>query len=289
MKLEISHITRYTYLDPVQGSVNEIRLTPRSNYRQSCYHHQIVTEPPSNMFTYEDFFHNRVHSFTVDKPHRELLIKMISTVVTHANDNTQQTTMSPEEERQIMQQDTFQNKFIEYLLPTSYTEFTPEIKAYSNRIPDTGISISDLIESIYTTINLDFVYDPYATSVQTTVGEMLKIKRGVCQDYTHFMIAICREKGIPARYVSGYHFVGDLQGGNADFTQASHAWVECYIPGTSCWFGYDPTNNCPLDWRYIKLGHGRDYNDIVPVKGVYRGSSFQNLEVTVDVRLVEGA
>ncbi len=100
------------------------------------------------------------------------------------------------------------------------------------------------------------------------------------------MITICRDKGIPARYVSGYHFVGDLQGGSTEFTQASHAWVECLIPGAG-WFGYDPTNNCEVNWRYIKLGHGRDYNDIVPVKGVYRGSGTQDLEVIVDVKLVE--
>jgi transglutaminase-like putative cysteine protease len=288
MKLEISHITKYTYPESVQDSVNEIRLTPRTNYRQACYYHSISTEPSSSLFTYEDFFNNRVHSFTLNKPHKELTIKMVSTIVTHNNDNTQQTIMSPAQEQEILKSETFINQYAEYLLPTAYTELTPGIKAYSDSIPHEGISICELITNIYTTIHRDFVYDPEATSVQTTVGEMLQIKRGVCQDYSHFMIAICRDKGIPTRYVSGYHFVGDLQGGNAAFTQASHAWVECFIPGTA-WFGYDPTNNCQLDWRYVKLAHGRDYNDIVPVKGVYRGNGKQDLEVIVDVRLIEGA
>ncbi|MFD0692638.1 transglutaminase N-terminal domain-containing protein [Paenibacillus sp. GCM10027628] len=286
MKLEITHITRYAYAESVQDSVNEIRLTPSTNNRQSCYHHTIVTEPVSSLFTYEDFFHNRVHAFTVNKTHRELTIKMVSTVVTHDNDNIPSSESPPYAEKSVRLSDAFQNQYAEYLLPTGYTELTPELKAYSDAIPDDDLSLYELLSHICKTIHRDFTYDPMATSVQTTVGEMLQIKRGVCQDYSHFMIAVCRDKGIPARYVSGYHFVGDLQGGSADFTQASHAWVECLIPGTG-WFGYDPTNNCEVNWRYVKLGHGRDYNDIVPVKGVYRGTGQQELEVIVDVRLID--
>lgn len=285
-KLEVTHITRYSYSDLAQDSVNEIRLTPLTDNRQSCYHHAITTEPVSAFFTYADYFHNRVHAFTVNKMHRELTIKMVSTVVTHENDNPQITTASPYEDKTLRFGDDFQNEYAEYLLPTSYTGLTPELKVYADAISDDGINLYQLLENIYTTIHRDFTYDPSATSVVTTVGEMLKLRRGVCQDYSHFMIAICRDKGIPARYVSGYHFVGDLQGGSTDFTQASHAWVECLIPGAG-WFGYDPTNNCEVNWRYIKLGHGRDYNDIVPVKGVYRGNGTQDLEVIVDVKLVE--
>lgn len=285
-KLEITHITRYSYTDSAQDSVNEIRLTPLTDSRQSCYYHEITTEPVSALFTYSDYFHNRVHAFTVNKLHRELSIKMVSTVVTHDKDNHPVSVSSPYEDKAARYGDDFQNEYAEYLLPTSYTGLTTELKAYSDAILDEGVPLFDLLINIYTTINRDFTYDVSATSVQTTVGEMLKLRRGVCQDYAHFMITICREKGIPARYVSGYHFVGDLQGGSADFTQASHAWVECLVPGAG-WFGYDPTNNCEVNWRYIKLGHGRDYNDIVPVKGVYRGSGTQDLEVIVDVKLVE--
>jgi transglutaminase-like putative cysteine protease len=117
------------------------------------------------------------------------------------------------------------------------------------------------------------------------VKNALKLKRGVCQDYAHLMIAVCRSVGLPSRYVSGYHFVGDLQGSNANFEQASHAWVETHIPGTG-WLGFDPTNNVEVNWRYIKLGHGRDYKDIVPVKGVYRGGA-GTLSVKVDVRKLD--
>ena len=101
------------------------------------------------------------------------------------------------------------------------------------------------------------------------------------------MLACCRVLGIPARYISGYHFVSDLQTATAAFQQASHAWVEAFIPGVG-WLGFDPTNNETMNWRYIKLGHGRDYCDIVPVKGSYKTlPGNRNMEVTVDVRKVE--
>lgn len=285
-KLEITHITRYTYSDSAQDSVNEVRLTPLTDKRQSCYHHTITTEPVSALFTYSDYFHNQVHAFTVNKIHQELTIKMVSTVVTRNNAYPQRPSIPSFDQKAERFSDTFQNEYAEYLLPTGYTALTPEVKAYADAIPDDGISLHHLIAAIGATIYFDFTYDPSATSVQTTALETLKLRRGVCQDYSHLMIAICRDKGIPARYVSGYHFVGDLQGGNADFTQASHAWVECLIPGAG-WLGFDPTNNNEINWRYVKLAHGRDYNDIVPVKGIYRGSGTQDLDVFVDVKLLE--
>jgi transglutaminase-like putative cysteine protease len=142
------------------------------------------------------------------------------------------------------------------------------------------------LKKISECIHMNFIYDPSATDVHTTVEETVKLKRGVCQDFAHLMIAVCRSKDIPARYVSGYHFIGDLQGGHADYEQASHAWVEAYVPGKG-WVGYDPTNNMMVNWRYVKIGHGRDYRDIVPVKGVYTGTAAQTLTVDVDVRIFE--
>lgn len=121
--------------------------------------------------------------------------------------------------------------------------------------------------------------------VHSTVEDTLKLKRGVCQDFAHLMIAICKTLLIPARYVSGYHFVKDLVD-ETNYEQASHAWVEAYIPGVG-WCGFDPTNEGEVNGRYVKLAHGRDYKDIVPVKGIYKGTDRQNLEVEVDVKLIE--
>jgi len=286
MKIEISHVTRYTYEDAVTDSVNELRLTPRTNYRQSCYHHEVWIEPVASLFTYEDYFGNRVHSFSVSKPHRELVIRTKATVVTRDQSYASQQGLPMKEQLELLQSEKLQNRYIEFMLPTAYTELTEGLLAYAARYPITEDGLYVWAQRLSEGIYKDFTYDPDATHVHTTVSDTLKLRRGVCQDYAHLMIAVCRSIGLPARYVSGYHFVGDLQGGSADFEQASHAWVEVHIPGTG-WLGLDPTNNTEVGWRYVKLGHGRDYKDIVPVKGVYRGTGSQKLTVTVDVRRLD--
>ncbi|OXM83213.1 transglutaminase family protein [Paenibacillus rigui] len=286
MKIEISHVTRYTYEEPATDSVNELRLTPRTNYRQSCYHHEVWIEPVASLFTYEDYFGNRVHSFSVSKPHRELVIKTKATVVTQDQSSAAQRGLPLKEQLELLQSEKLQNRYIEFLLPTQYTELTEGLLAYAARYPLAEEGLYVWAKQLSEGIHQDFTYDPDATHVHTTVSDTLKLRRGVCQDYAHLMIAVCRSIGMPARYVSGYHFVGDLQGGSADFEQASHAWVEVHIPGTG-WLGFDPTNHTEVGWRYVKLGHGRDYKDIVPVKGVYRGSGGQKLTVTVDVRKLD--
>ncbi|MCR8657169.1 transglutaminase family protein [Paenibacillus endoradicis] len=299
MKLRISHITTYQYAQPVTDSVNEIRLTPVTNERQSCYNHTISVEPNAPLFAYEDSFGNRVHAFSVNQAHSHLTIRTSMTVVTteafQPEGKRKMQNLKPTEAWDQLQSDAIIDRFIEFLLPTAYTEATQEIIQFMNEVPSIGIvndnaeeivpiySVYDWLKSLSNHIHMNFAYDPEATTVSTKAYELIEKQRGVCQDFAHLMIAICRAKGIPARYVSGYHFVGDLQGGTADFEQASHAWVEAYIPELG-WYSFDPTNKTAFDDRYVKLGHGRDYIDIVPVKGIYRGTSEQKLVVTVDVQ-----
>ncbi|MCI3922286.1 transglutaminase family protein [Paenibacillus sp. TRM 82003] len=286
MKLKICHVTKYRYGDLITDSVNEVRLSPRTNYRQACYHHSIAIEPNASLFSYEDAYGNRIHAFTVNHPHRELVIKTVSTVVTHDNDGVRNRILAPSEDWAMFADETFQGKYIEYLMPTHYTALSDDVLRYGDAIELPGEGVYELVMTLVDRIYQDFEYRPNTTGVGTTASEMLKGKTGVCQDFAHLMIAVCRAKGIPARYVSGYHFVGDLNARTADFEQASHAWVEVYIPGTG-WLGFDPTNNNRVDGRYIKLGHGRDYLDIVPVKGIYRGTPEQQLIVEVDVQRLE--
>lgn len=286
MKIEIQHVTRYSYSDPVTDSVNELRLTPRTNARQSCYHHELVIEPNASLLTYEDYFGNRVHSFSVSKPHKELVIRTRATVVTQDQPLGYDSGMSVEEELAVLGDPAFYDKYVEFLRPTGYTQLTDELRQFAMKYGFGSQGLFNWAGNLCAGIYNDFTYDPEATHVHTTVSETLELRRGVCQDYAHLMIAVSRLAGIPARYVSGYHFVGDLQGGSADFEQASHAWVELQLPGRG-WIGFDPTNNAEIGWRYVKLGDGRDYSDIVPVKGVYRGAGRQRLEVQVDVRLLD--
>ncbi|MBO7745271.1 transglutaminase family protein [Paenibacillus sp. MWE-103] len=294
MKLHISHTTQYTYKDAVADSVNEVRLTPFTNEQQSCYQHAISVEPNAPLFSYDDYFGNRVHAFSVNRQHRKLTIRSTMTVVTREAFKPQlgKDGLPPKDAWQWLAGEKAANRFAEFLLPTAYTDVTPEVAAFADatirRQPDSGdgaerLGVYSWLLALSNKIRSEFVYDPDATNVHTIAGDMLRRRRGVCQDFAHLMIAACRSKGVPARYVSGYHFVGDLQGGSADFEQASHAWVEAYVPGLG-WCGFDPTNDALVGERYVKLGHGRDYKDIVPVKGVYMGTSEAVLEVTVDVK-----
>lgn len=302
MKLKISHITKYQYAQEVSDSVNEIRLTPVTNERQSCYNHSIAIEPNASLFAYEDSFGNRVHAFSVNHPHRELTIKTSMIVVTTEpftlDDKKKLQSLKPSEAWEKLQSEKLIDRFIEFLLPTAYTEITNEIHKLMNEIPRLSVisgeagkrgevvpasSVYEWVDALCNYIRTNFIYDPEATTVSTKAYELIAKQRGVCQDFAHLMIAVCRARGIPARYVSGYHFVGDLQGGAADFEQASHAWVETYVPELG-WCSFDPTNKTAFDDRYVKLGHGRDYLDIVPVKGIYRGTGEQQLSVKVDVQ-----
>lgn len=289
MKLEITHVTRYSYGTPVIDNINEIRLSPRTNYRQSCYQHVITVDPVAAIFSYEDFFGNRVNSFSVNRPHKQLTIKSHSLVVTQEKQPRSSSTLLLADELNLLQSDAFQNRYVEYLLETKpYTHITANLVAYADSSLDWDAagSVYNAVRQLSRRIFTDFTYQPGATNVHTTADELLNLRCGVCQDFAHLMIAVCRCKGIPARYVSGYHFVGDLNKDCANFQQASHAWVEVHIPGVG-WLGFDPTNNGTMTWRYVKLAHGRDYNDIVPIKGIYSGTPERTMEVTVDVRVVE--
>ncbi|MFC3799712.1 transglutaminase N-terminal domain-containing protein [Cohnella sp. GCM10012308] len=286
MKLDITHVTTYRYGAPVTDSVNELRLAPRTDERQACYQHRLIIEPNVSLMSYEDYFGNRVHAFTANHSHRELVITSQSTVVTRDSEMKRKPETEPSESWARLRTDAFRDANAEYLLPTPFATFHPTVAGYAeDAVCGAGqVGVFDFVQCASGRIFGDFEYKPLSTAVHTTADEMIAIGSGVCQDFAHLLLSICRMRGVPARYVSGYHFVGDLQGRNADFEQASHAWVEVYVPGMG-WQGFDPTNNGLVDWRYVKLAHGRDYLDIVPVKGVYRGTGEQTLTVSVDVQL----
>jgi transglutaminase-like putative cysteine protease len=287
MKLKVTHLTQYTYKEPVIDSVNELRLTPITNEYQTCSEHSITVEPTVNLFSYTDYFGNLTHYFTLHSPHQQLSIRMDAIVETHLTEQQKQSKLALEDENKILSSEKFQNEYAEFLMETPYTVLIPELLQFIQTKIDKNQceSTYGLLDQISHVIYTHFTYDPDATNVHTTLEETLQLKRGVCQDYAHLMIGICRILHIPARYVSGYHFMGDPEDNQIHFQHASHAWVEAYIPLIG-WVGFDPTNNGKIDWRYIKVSHGRDYNDIAPVKGVYKGSSNQELTVSVDLQYI---
>jgi transglutaminase-like putative cysteine protease len=290
VKLQITHLTRYTYQEPVGDSLNEVRLTPRTDDHQVCSKHTILVEPEVPLFSYKDYFGNTVHHFNIPSPHQELVIESRSIVETVETVKEEVHHLPYETECEILASDSFQNQYAEYLMETDYTRITPELRTFCSETFHTYKveSIYHLLEQISYLLYSNLTYDTGATHVNTTVEETLRFKRGVCQDYAHLMIAICRVFNIPSRYVSGYQFIGDIHHDQSEIQHASHAWIEAYVPIIG-WIGLDPTNNEKINWRYVKIGHGRNYRDIVPVKGVYQGLGEQHLDVLVDVKVIKDA
>lgn len=288
MKLKITHLTEYSYENPVVDSVNELRLTPTIDEHQAYREHLISVEPPVYLFSYKDYFGNLTHYFTLNSPHQDLRIKMETIVETKLNRQISKSPLSLIEEKNILLSEKFQNDYAEYLMETPYTVLTDELIAFANDqiAAEKTNNLYQLSEQISNVIYANFIYDKEATNVHTTLEETLRLKRGVCQDYAHLMIGVCRIFHIPARYVSGYQFIGDPESEQLAFNHASHAWVEVFIPAMG-WMGFDPTNNGNTDERYVKISHGRDYSDIAPVKGVYQGSGSQQLNVAVDVQYLK--
>lgn len=287
MKLEIRHKTRYYYEQPAVDSVNEVRLTPRTNYRQSCYHHVVTVEPTVGILSYEDYFGNRVTSFSIGKPHKQLTINTHSIVVTQDQEPREKGRLSLGEELARLNGPRFQDQYAEFVIGTPNAPLSEVICSYAEQYASICKVGSVAIRCVSQHIYESYAYEPGTTNVNTTSEDMLELKKGVCQDFSQLMLVLCRASKIPARYVSGYHFVGHLRGGEADFEQASHAWVEALVPGVD-WLGFDPTNNGTMTWRYVTLGHGRDYRDIVPIKGPYKGGLGKSaMEVEVDVRKID--
>ena len=170
---------------------------------------------------------------------------------------------------------------------SQYVVFGPELRAFAAEVGDPGRD--DLVAWYLhtgTTIKQRFSYDKTATSVQTTIDEAIRARAGVCQDWAHILVALCRFYGVPARYVSGYVFSGE--DGAVLGAQASHAWCEAYL-GPHGWVGYDPTNDTLIDDRFARIAVGRDYRDVSPVRGVYKGAPGENMAVNVAMEALAGS
>ncbi len=277
MRLQVTHRTRFVYAEPVKESFNELRLKPTSSGGQSCESFHLRLNPPASVSDYIDLYQNVVHLFEVARAHRELSIDATSLVDTPdrpfgpADDATAAPLAGIEAAARL-------ELCHEFLQPSTYVEVTPELW---RRGLDITHGITDTWQAslaIMRHIHREFRYQPNVTHVNTRAADVLRLGAGVCQDFAHLMLGICRSLRMPARYVSGYLYNGpadQLKG-----AQASHAWVEVYVPGHG-WCPLDPTNNMRPDGRYVKIGAGRDYADVSPVRGSYRGTS--NRSMTVDV------
>ena len=274
MEYTIAHETTYYYPDSVHESYTILHLQPRSDQHQFCTKYNLEVAPRAKVHSYTDRYGNDVQHFAILPSHGSLSITTRSNVVTLLDRDMP---LPTEATRELLDADPQVPSFYDYQRESAYVQFTPELDAFWHELEGPSESIGMWCHRISEHIHRTFTYDTKATSVRTTVREALAARAGVCQDFAHIMIAVLRSAGIPARYASGYIFRGDSTVLGAE---ASHAWCEAYLPPYG-WVGFDPTNDLLVNDHFVRVAIGRDYGDVSPVRGVFRGASESEMSVNV--------
>jgi transglutaminase-like putative cysteine protease len=283
MRLDIRYVTRFAYARPVRESGNELRACPTTDERQQLLSYRVVTAPSARVLSTTDYWGTRVDAFGVRTPHTALEIIAEAVV-----DTGPVPLMTSSPGMAELDDPAFRDAHAEYLGRSPHTAWGEGIAAEARRrAADAGDGVLDVVLSMATEVGRSLTYAPGSTYVGVDVEDVLAAREGVCQDFAHLVVALCRSIGIPARYVSGYLFTTDDATGE-DTTEdlvnvATHAWIEAAIPGAG-WFPFDPTNQTELGERHVKIGHGRDYDDVPPLKGVFSGPAEHQLDVAVQMR-----
>jgi len=273
MILKVEHTTLFDYEKPIYETAAEVRLHPASDTgSQRCASFSLRVSPSATIFDYTDFYGNNVHHFNILQSHKQVRIVATSVIETLDHQPT-----GPHEEDEIV--------LLDMLSESRYVNVDPAIHTLGEQfrpIMDPYLKAMEICQHI----NETFRYEPGVTDVHSTSAVVLALGRGVCQDFAHLMLAICRHLGLPARYVSGYLYGGGSTPEGQD--EASHAWCEVWCGNEKGWVGFDPTHKTlVVDQRYIKIGTGRDYGDVPPVRGTYKGASSETLSVSVRVSSLE--
>lgn len=285
MKFEVQHRTSYIYDSPVQDSFNEAYLCPVSDQFQLCHAFDLEISPSgASILRRLDFYTNQVYSFELVEPHDRLDVIARSTVETFADSRDFGSCSDPRVLKDLLQDEWL----YDFLHASERVPLGPmvihEAKGLLPAIEDVQAAVARIMDFVYS----EFTYDPGATVVETPMTDVFANRRGVCQDFAHVMIALCRAVGIPARYVSGYFWMEESRVGTVDDNTVSHAWVDCFLPGIG-WAGYDPTHNRRTNDIYVKVAVGRDYSDVRPLSGAYRGNPRAEMDVNVSVKRLDEA
>ena len=278
----IHHVTKYTYPEAVRDSANQIMLYPVKDKCQFVQNQQIAISGDPLLEIYKDYYGNEVGTFTNVALHTELRIDSTISVTTIP-------IMWPTDEVTTLQQWAHLQEikyvipFIDFLKQENF-DALPELKEVADAGFYKTVSVFTAVQQLNEYVYTNFQYIKGITSVTTTLDKIWKLKAGVCQDFAHILLSMLRLLGIPARYVSGYVCPHDH---NLRGEGATHAWVEAYLPFYG-WLGLDPTNNCAVSDLHVRLAVGRNFSDCSPVKGTYKGTAKQSLEVGVSVQHEDG-
>ena len=274
MLLKLTHQTDLTYSDLISESVMELRMAPRQEQDQRRLSFTLAIGPPTSALSYFDWLGNTVHAFTVNAFHRHIRIVATSVV------ETIRPTIDP-----AAWPDTWPVAPADYDYSVyDYLQFggpivdSPVLRKLVDELrPESGASLGRLTSRMLGLISEKFTYKKGITTAASPITDLLEGGSGVCQDFTHLMIGLARAMQIPARYVSGLiHPQAERYRG---FTQ-THAWCELLFPSVG-WVGFDAANFCVVGENFVKVAIGRDYRDVPPSKGVYRGKAKESIEVAV--------
>jgi len=276
----VRHTTTFRYEPAVRESVMEVRLQPRSDGEQRCLSFTLDVEPAANVMQYRDFTGNIVHHFDIAGSHTQVKVTAQSAVEV-------QSVAAPNSANSGDWNDLDElvsgNDHWEMLLPSHFVQSSEPLDQLAAELRcERRENPLALLTEINEAICKLFAYVPNSTKVDSPIGEALRTRQGVCQDFAHIMIALVRPLKVPCRYVSGYMFHRGEDEKDRSVEGASHAWVEALVPGLG-WVAFDPTNNLVGGDRHIRVAIGRDYADVPPTRGVYKGEAQSELSVAVTV------
>lgn len=288
MRYIVTHTTRYKYSSPVSVCHNVLMLEPSPSNRLSCkdYHLEIMPKPKTT-YRRTDMFGNVIQRFSLEENHDELQIKSVSHVtINHQEPHDSATAPTCQ---QVIEQSR-QHTNPDWLKVSPFFFDSPRIRRsegfrdYANQSIAADRSIITAVMDLTTRIYKDFKYDSDATMVDTPTEAAFAGRHGVCQDFAHVAVACLRSVGLPARYVSGYLRTKPPEGKERLIgADESHAWFSVYCGSQLGWIDFDPTNNCLCNLDHVPIAFGRDYSDVVPVKGIFLGGGETRLSVSVDV------
>lgn len=284
MRFQITYAARFDYAGPVTESHNELRAVPTTTASQRVTHNEVRTTPGSRVFSFVDYWGTQVDTFGVRAPHDTM------EVVAECVVETQPTVRLIGSPRIGDMDVAFLDEHREFLQPSPHADWGDEIAALAaDARKDAGDDLIGLLLTLHRTIGVRCEYTPGATWVGVDVDEVHRTRKGVAQDFAHLLVAMARAAGVPARYVSGYLFASDPTAESSvedDRLQVkSHAWTEVAVPGFG-WWGLDPTTRQQTGDHHVKVGHGRDYDDVAPLRGIYIGPPDGTVDVDVHMRRI---
>jgi transglutaminase-like putative cysteine protease len=284
MRLAIRYVSRFRYPEYAWDSHNVLRACPTSDASQRLLDYRLDVEPTARVTTHVDAWGTRVDEIHVRDRHRELRVAARATVETNPRPDPRDSDEAAALGMDAFRDPRFRDEHWIYLQGTRHAGRPPAVVDQATEaIRGLGTAL-EVVDAVHARVHESLVYRPGTTYIGQDIGAVLAGGTGVCQDFVHVGLAMFRAVGVPARYVSGYFYAVDGTEGampdNAEISVQTHAWVEVAIPGWG-WWAIDPTNHLTAGERHVKIGHGRDYDDVLPLRGVYYGTSDQHLFVEV--------